>query len=269
MRWHELTGGAPEQYLAHLERTDGLEWLAAVWYASLVVSLRMGRVEIVGLNRTITRHNINRTTGVPVHEAFWTAVFSRTTAVTVLTTNYDILAERGLRVEPRPRVPRPGFRYGESAEILEGGGYPSYSHIRPVFACGTVPVLKLHGSVSWSLRSERIVRYHDCRPAIRGDALIVAPASEKRLPDCLRLTWETARESLASAATVIAIGYSLPEYDRSVIGLLRSTNPRCRFHVFDPDCNVVTRYEGLLGRTVVAHPGLPDGLRDIADILTA
>ena len=53
------------------------------------------------------------------------------------------------------------------------GAIPSYSHIEKISASGTVPVYKLHGSISWSHRDRQLVRYHDCRPAIRGDAAIV------------------------------------------------------------------------------------------------
>ncbi|MCH8021342.1 hypothetical protein IH785_15970 [candidate division KSB1 bacterium] len=123
-RWHSKHGGQPEECLAYLQERTGRKWLDAVWHVALVIALEMGRVEYVGMNRTITRHNIDRTTQIEAHEAFWSTFFRRTYDVAVITTNYDILPERGLRHEPRPRVPRPGFHYGNGVEELAGGGYP-------------------------------------------------------------------------------------------------------------------------------------------------
>src|SRR5258708_32899092 len=72
--WHNRTQGAPEEYLSHLEERGGSSWRDAVWYVSLVIALRMGRIETVGMHETITRHNINRTTRVSAHEEFWTTL---------------------------------------------------------------------------------------------------------------------------------------------------------------------------------------------------
>ena len=75
VRWQEKNKGQPEEYLAFLQEYRGQKWLDAVWYVSLVVALEMGRVERVGINRTITRHNINRTTQIESHEIFWSTIF--------------------------------------------------------------------------------------------------------------------------------------------------------------------------------------------------
>ena len=115
-RWHSRTQGDAEVYLAELAHTSARDWRDAVWFVGLTVALQMGRLEIVGATPTITRHNLNRTSGVPEHERFWTAIFQQTTDVSVVTTNFDVLAERGLRHVPRPRVPRHGFHYGFGPE---------------------------------------------------------------------------------------------------------------------------------------------------------
>lgn len=262
-RWHDAEGGAPEEYLAELEAAGGTAWRDAVWYVGLVVALQMGQVEPVGEHLTITRHNIDRTTKNGVHEAFWTTIFRRISAVTVVTTNYDILAERGLRVVARPRVPRPGFHYGFGAEYLEGGGYPSYTHIQRVEAAGSVPLLKLHGSVSWSERDGRLVHHHDCRPAIRGDALLVAPVAGKQPPESLQPTWELARAALATARLVVCVGYSLPPYDDQVRDLLAAAAQDAPFHVFDPNQSMGEHYGRQLDRAIVQHTRLPDALPDL------
>ncbi|TXI24808.1 MAG: hypothetical protein E6Q61_03995 [Nitrosomonas sp.] len=263
------TSYSPEEYLANLEQAGGRAWLDAQWYVGLVIALAMGRVELVGMKPTITRHNLDRTTGVRAHEAFWTAIFRKTQDISVLTTNYDILPERGIRHVPRPRVPRPGFHYGLGPELLAGGGYPSYTHIQKISIAGTVPIYKLHGSVSWSYRNRELVRYHDCRPAIRGDAAIVAPVTTKALPVYLRSVWDSAGAALASSRTWLIVGYSLPLYDSLVRELLKnSVREDLVVHVFDPDLSVAERFRVLLQAcNVYSHPGLSEGLSELDDVL--
>ena len=265
--WHSRTRGATEEYLAELARTNQRELHDAAWFVGLTVALRMGQVEAVGGNPAITRHNLNRTS-VPMLERFWTTLFRNRTDVSVITTNFDVLAERGLRHVPRPRVPRPGFNYGFGPEDLAGGGYPSYSHIQKIRVAGHVPLLKLHGSVSWSVRDGEFVKYHDCRPAIRGDAAIVAPIVGKTVPAYLQPTWAVAKTHLGRARTWIVIGYSLPHYDQLVRSLLlEAIAPNTTIHVFDPDPVVAPRFRECLKLDVRSYPGLPDGIDEIAGVL--
>lgn len=268
-RWHDEHLGAPEQYLAHLEAHGGPLWRDAQWYVGLRIALSTSRLEHVGMQPTITRHNLDRTTGICCHEDFWTAIFRQTEDVGVITTNYDILAERGLRTGPRPRVPRVGFHYEGGPEQLEGGGYPSYTHIQKICTTGRVPLIKLHGSVSWSYRDGRLHRYHDCRPAIRGDAAIVAPVTNKLLPPYLQPAWGAAERILRSADCWVFVGYSLPEYDHLVRTLLqRSCRRGLSLHILDIDNRVSECYQSLLPDcTVHLHPGLPDGILAIRQIL--
>ncbi len=268
--WKGKEGGTPEEYLAFLEKNSGREWVDALWYVGLVIALKTGSLEYVGTNLTITRHNIDRTTGIVIHEAFWTEIFKHTSDIAVITTNYDILAERGLRHEPRPRVPRPGFHYGDGPENLAGGGYPSYSHIQKIAVTGKIPLLKLHGSVSWSYRRDQLIHYHDCRPAIRGDATIVAPVTRKTVPHYLHSVWEKAETVLSASTTWIVVGYSFPPYDIAVRNLLAcSVRHGLEVHIFDQDESVGDRVAAQLPVTAVSqHPGLPQGLEDLSDVIT-
>jgi hypothetical protein len=268
-RWRASEGGTPEQYLAVLEARGGREWLDAVWFVGLRIALEMGNVEMVGAKPTVVRHNIDRASGVQAHEKFWGALFRLASDVTVITTNYDILCERGLRIRPRPRKRLPGFNYGNGNEQLAGGGYPSYSHIQKVACQGNVPVLKLHGSVSWSMRDGQLVKYHDCRPAIRGDAAIIAPVTNKQIPAMFKGIWQSAAEALAATSVLLVIGYSLPPYDLAVRDLIRNNLPNsAKVHVFDPYAPVASRYSDLLPLNEVApEPGLPDGTDRLVRIL--
>ncbi len=268
--WRSLHGGQPEEYLSYLQEQGGRKWLDAVWYVGLAIALRMGKVQYVGLNPTITKHNIDRTTRIQAHESFWTVIFKHTHDVGVITTNYDILAERGIRNLPRPRACRPGFNYGNGPEDLAGGGYPSYAHIQKISISGSVPIIKLHGSISWSFRNGELVHYHDCRPAIRGDAAIVAPVTQKALPNYLEDVWAKAANLLSASNTWIIVGYSLPKYDLLVRDLLYAhSGHKPEIHIFDPDPGVAEKYVSLLPRTSVrTHEGLPDGLDNLRAVMS-
>lgn len=261
--WKAKTGGSPEEFLADLQLEQGIPWVQAVRYAALVIALRMGELRPIGVagQLQLIKQNLNRRSH-PDHERFWTALFTRTTSVTVVTTNYDILAERGLRCEVRPNVPRPGFNYGSGPEELEGrGGFST--GLLPIAAQGTVPLLKLHGSVSWSQAPGRILKFSDCRPAIRGDAYLVAPVRSKTVPALLQPIWDLARAKIQEADRVIAIGYSLPEYDVQVIDLLRNSRSECEFQVVDPDLDMASKYERILNRKTAQFQGIPTGVEEV------
>ncbi len=268
--WQHQNNGTPEEYLAYLQEGANATWHDAVWYVGLRIAISLGRLERVGGILTFTRHNIDRTTGSPIHEAFWSTIFRHTLDIAVLTTNYDILPERGLRHEPRPRALRPGFHYGDGPEELHGGGYPAYTHIQKIETRGTVPLLKLHGSVSWSYQGDTIVRYHDCRPAIRGNPAIVAPVVSKSLPSALHGIWKHANLALALSPRWLLIGYSLPDYDKLVRDLLqRNATHRPTVYVLNPDPSVSTKVRQLLPHsTVHALPKLPEAMVELDSLLS-
>ena len=266
--WNNQKGGTPEEYLAYLGANPGKHWFTAVRYVALVVTLGMHRVSIGNQRPTVTHHSLNLAPRIEEHEDFWTAIFRRTTDVCVLTTNYDILAERGLRLKPKPRIPRPGFHYGDGPEKLKGG-LPGIFHSRSLNTEGTIPLLKLHGSVSWSLSGNKIDRYHDCRPAIRGDAAIIAPVTEKSVPSVFQPIWDHAASALAKSDTWIIVGYSFPEYDEAISKLFKSTTKHgTRIHIMNPDPKAFHRAQSLFKEAdVLSHQGIPEGLDDLPDIL--
>lgn len=268
-RWHKRTQGTPEEYLAHLESWGGKQWRDAVWYVALVVTLGMRGVRVTGRRQVVTNHTISLANRVAEQEDFWSTLFRITADVCILTTNYDILAERSLRLKSKPRLPRPGFNYGDGSEQLLGGSHPGVFHSPPPRAEGTVPILKLHGSVSWSLGKSGIEYYHDCRPSVRGNPAIIAPANEKQVPSPFRAVWAKAAAALAASKVWIIVGYSFPQYDEAINELFRSNAlHKPRVHILNPDTDVAGRLSNILPNVDVRlHPGLPEATSDIPEIL--
>lgn len=267
--WQGVNGRAPEQYLSYLQDRGGTEWRDALKFVALRIALAMGSLQTIGWRTRLTRHQIYRTTGVPAHEEFWRLLGRLAGRIAVITTNYDVLCERGLRISPRPKVGRAGFNYGSGAERLEGRGFPTFPHLQPVRCTGGVPLFKLHGSVSWSVENGDLVKYLDCRPAARGDAAIVAPASNKNIPEFLEETWHAAAAALRETTLLLVVGYSLPDYDTAVRDLLRrNVVQSIPVHVFDPCGGIVERYREILpDNSVMAEPGLPECLSILSQII--
>lgn len=102
--------------------------------------------------------------------------------VGVVTTNYDVLAERTLRHRPMVRPRTPGFYYaGLPNDPVRGSSTFSVRH-KWVELTGAIPLYKLHGSLNWTERADSLRAYVDFRPAFRLKAAsyIVAPKPEKQ-----------------------------------------------------------------------------------------
>jgi hypothetical protein len=183
------------------------------------------------------------------HHAFATRVLASHELVGVVTTNYDLLAERTFRHRPMTRPKRPGFYYaGLPSEPLQGSSAFSVRH-KWVYLTGSVPLSKLHGSLNWVVHGGSVRAYADCRPAFRGRSVsyIVAPTREKVIPTRLRTVWDAAAQALAAAEVWFAVGYSAPDYDDAIGALLTSAaagSPK-QIHVIDPNQSVANRYLAL------------------------
>jgi hypothetical protein len=128
----------------------------------------------------------------------------------IITTNYDLVVEYALG----SRL----FNYGIEDQILIGRGpYPVSTWSHPVRLKGRLTVAKLHGSVSWDSGGY----YTDGRRSITGNALIVAPTSEKDIPEVLRFTWDLAGQILKQSTRLLVFGFAFSAYDQLVLELLR------------------------------------------------
>ena len=199
------------------------------------------------------------------HIEFWRALRTRFDVRGVITTNYDLTAERAMR--DRRAAGAAAFAYHYAA--FDGNVRPVNSpylrdRSRSTTPGGPVALAKLHGSLNWSAEGNELVIYPDFRPVWRhgGTAAIVPPLPEKRVPSWLAPIWSAADGVLASAHTWIVIGYSLPPYDLAVRELLgRASGEGC----VDTVLLVDPQWRSLLRRwRDVAPHALVEGFDDLA-----
>lgn len=135
----------------------------------------------------------------------------------IITTNYDMIVEYALGTK--------GFNYGVPNQKLTGRGpYPVSQWRNPVTLKGKVPVVKIHGSISW----DEDAYYTDGRRGLTGHALIVAPTPEKKSPESLRSVWQLAEPVLEGGTSLAILGFALNPYDEAVLGLLQSAGQNLR-----------------------------------------
>lgn len=129
----------------------------------------------------------------------------------IITTNYDLIVEYALGTKE--------FNYGTPYQVLTGrGSYPLSQWRNPVTLTGTIPLSKIHGSISW----DESAFYTDGRRGLSGHALIVAPTPEKKTPESLRLVWELAKSILNKATKLLVFGFAFNPYDEAVLNLLQT-----------------------------------------------
>ena len=273
-KWRtENSLGNPEEYLADLynNQRNGPPF---PWAVELVATaLATPRGFDAGPINPRYGIRITRPSQCDMHIAFWEGVVETFGEIAVVTTNYDLLIERGLRHRPMKRAFGPGCYYGGLGrpQILKGTALPFTvrDQQREVELTGSVPVYKLHGSLNWSRGRYGLELYQDMRPAFRygGDAAIVPPIPEKKTPDWLKPVWEEAELMLSQANCWIVCGYSLPNYDIAVQEMLkRASGPKLeRILILDPDSEVIRdRYKRVAPDTEIhCLAGLPYGIRGL------
>lgn len=134
----------------------------------------------------------------------------------IITTNYDLVIEYALGTKK--------FFYGDRPRLLHGPprAYTTSAKERyPVYLTGTLPVIKLHGSISLTDRGYCA----DGRGCITGKAIIVPPTRDKKISDVLIPEWEYAQKILKKCKKIIFFGFRFNDYDQELIELFKETAP--------------------------------------------
>jgi hypothetical protein len=205
-----------------------------------------------------------------VHVEFVRTLLAQTDLIGVVTTNYDTLAERTLRHRGMKMTPEPGFYYAGLPQPQWAQGSSSwdyYNEEQPannaIEISGTIPLCKLHGSLSWGLTGHTIGIWRDMRLSYRegGLAAIVAPTPDKTVEPWLAPVWDAALTILAEADLWIVVGYSLPPYDQTVRDFFAEAAGRGKVksvRIHDPAAKELkATWETAVGVNVTAAPGLP------------
>jgi hypothetical protein len=132
----------------------------------------------------------------------------------ILTTNYDLLIEYALGKKK--------FFYGDRPRLLHGPprAYTTAAKQRyPVYLTGTLPLIKLHGSISLTEKGYCA----DSRGCITGKAIIIPPAHNKKVSDSLIPEWTYAKQILKNSKSIIFFGFRFNDYDQELIRLFKET----------------------------------------------
>ena len=154
---------------------------------------------------TLDDHRKDERSGVQEARAFLLNVLGELLEG-VITTNYDLLIEYALGSK--------GFNYGVLGEQLVGrGAYPLSTSLHPVVLTGSLPLAKVHGSISWDARAH----YTDGRRGLTGNALILAPVPGKTAPSDLEGQWELAASVLDRGDLIVVFGFAFNPYDAELL----------------------------------------------------
>lgn len=260
----------PEEFLTELYSATTPTQVPWAWAAELVAAILATPLpHDRGPYQLRYAGRITRPVKVPIHEVFWNVVLSNFALTAVVTCNYDLLAERGLRHRPMQRPNRPGVYYGglSRPQILVGTALP-FSVTKPMRHIeleGNIPLYKLHGSLNWGSSAGAITFYQDLRSAFRagGNAQIIPPVLEKEAPSWLLNIWDEAKQALSSCSTWLVCGYSLPIYDKAINALFADAGAAdavTKIIVMDPYASeLASRWQAVApDAKVYTLPGLPD-----------
>jgi SIR2-like domain len=172
---------------------------------------------------------------------------------TILSFNYDLTVEEALRALGT------SFNYGFSSSSVHRNesGHDQGSELL---------LLKLHGSINWSICNDRVVNgqtvidfdkvdlYRDFGALCQGrlEPLLIPPTWRKVAFGALSEVWGKAVEALATATRIVIVGYSMPVIDQHFKYLLAAGLQR----------NISLR------NIIIVNPALRAGHRD-CEALTA
>ena len=211
-----------------------------------------------------------------VHRQFWSKIRKSFDLKFVVTMNYDILAEQGLKDEYSER---------RCAPICHYGGMPYNQSVRKMTnvvrrTCEDiklghdVAIYKMHGSINWVDEPHGFKIHDDVRAVFRenkklGKPAIIPPLHEKEPPNWLSKVWEMAESSLAKSHVWIVCGYSLPDYDVALRNLFERAARRTsglQIYIMDPYSEMLQnkwRAISPSGTKIIPLPGLPQALQNI------
>jgi hypothetical protein len=171
----------------------------------------------------------------------------------IITTNYDLLIEYALGTKR--------FNYGRRGSVLHGrGAYPVSTWLNPVILKGSLPLIKLHGSIS--LTDEGYCT--DGRGGITGEAMIIPPTQNKEVMDFVTQEWEYAGEILAKFQTIVFFGFAFNKYDQSILSLFERTGKRTKKIILINRNPVIQQHAQAIWPSAEVILIKPDGVKEFS-----
>jgi hypothetical protein len=219
-----------------------------------------------------------------VHRKFWSLIRNKFLINSIITTNFDIIIEQGLRdtySDTSNERHAPHCKYG---------GFPASfeQKIRIITNVATgrnpasfreeilqgIELYKLHGSLNWVEESHAPKIHDDVRAVFRknknlGRPRIIPPLEEKDRPNWAYDIWNYSEKRLRESGIWFICGYSFPDYDKAVISLFSRASENKRklvVYVSDPKSDeikqklkniIYCKYE------IVTLKGLPELIQEL------
>ncbi|MBV8858475.1 MAG: hypothetical protein JOZ02_16195 [Acidobacteria bacterium] len=266
--------GNAEQWLRLLYENRGFALLGTTWENAL--NFAMARLVKLPPGRNAAYyHGITTCIDNEVHKDFWEKIRGAFTLKYVVSMNYDILAEQGLKCQYSKERVAPicyygGFQWQQVVKKMTDVTKHRYENVE---LGHEVALFKMHGSINWAFEPHGFKIHDDVRAAFRvdqklGEVAIIPPLPEKDVPDWLINVWKQAEESLSHSQVWIICGYSLPDYDVALKNFFKRAADKTfglRLYILDPfSSDLAGKWENIapVGTVIKKLPGLPEGLEN-------
>ena len=200
----------------------------------------------------------------------------------ILTFNYDTMIEECIPKDGLRWNPSDGYGFKASGVTLDWARQWRKEHNKISSGKSQFRILKLHGSINWTLYKTNAVRLKPRPYVVRArkgapvfdKCSVLPPGWHKRIDvNPYRRLWRKARLELEKCASLAIIGYSLPDTDLLARALLaevcRSRAARERYlrHLYlaDPNDEVKNRFSALFA-AALGPKGHVYSYRDIAEL---
>jgi hypothetical protein len=296
---HDRVARTYQNWVASTGKTDAELWLLGLYKdkhgASEVgfdEAVRFAMARLVDLPpgdwRTMPyMYGITCSVANLVHREFWAGLRRCSNLKHVVTMNYDILAEQGLKEH---------YSDHRTAPVCHYGGFPAHQFVRKMLDVrkpniagqryedvelgSEITIYKMHGSINWCDEPHGFKIHDDVRGVFRagskhGQLAIVPPIPGKDGPPWLTKVWEYAGNGLRASRTWIVCGYSMPDYDDALREFFREAAAgitSLEIFILDPNSSaLLTKWQSITpaGTKITPLKGLPDGLTQVIELITA
>jgi hypothetical protein len=288
---HKRVALAYKQWAERTGETNAELWLKELYYSDPSIfavefndAIRFAMARLVILHKGNWRtapymHGITRSVESVIHRRFWTEIRNCFNLKSVVSMNYDILAEQGLKLSYCEKRTPPLCHYG---------GFPARQFVKKLLDVRTrayedvqlgseIAMFKMHGSINWCDEPHGFKIHDDVRGVFRtgskyGTMAIVPPIPGKDGPPWLTKVWEYAARNLRISTIWIICGYSMPDYDDALKKFFfeAAVNTPCkRVFILDPNSEaLVSKWRVILPSDSIVIPlkGLPEGLRQLIEL---